>query len=97
MIVAVAAEHRQLELNAMTPVITHNLLFPMHILSTAVDTLAKRCIGGLEANEKMCEYWLERPGGARQCGRWLIARFGGPFGLGNLSARSVSHRLDVCV
>jgi fumarate hydratase class II len=60
MTVAVAAEHGQLELNVMMPVIAHNVLFSMRILSAAIDTLAQHCIVGLQANESMCEYWLER-------------------------------------
>jgi aspartate ammonia-lyase len=58
--VAVAAEHGQLELNVMMPVIAHNVLFSMAILTNAVHALDRRCVRGIEANEDQCAYWLER-------------------------------------
>ncbi|MCA2991820.1 aspartate ammonia-lyase [Gemmatimonas sp.] len=58
--VAMAAEHGQLELNVMMPVIAHNVLLSMHILTTAVTTLTTRCVAGIEANPDMCAYWVER-------------------------------------
>ena len=58
--VAVAAEHGQLELNVMMPVIAHNVLFSMRILANAVRVLDERCVRGIEANEEQCAYWVER-------------------------------------
>ncbi len=58
--VAIAAEHGQLELNVMMPVIAHNILFSMQILTNAMVTLAERCVQGITANAAMCEYWVER-------------------------------------
>jgi aspartate ammonia-lyase len=58
--VAIAAEHGQLELNVMMPVIAFNLLLSMRILGNAARTLAERCVAGIEANEEMCAYWVER-------------------------------------
>ncbi|HEY5219979.1 MAG TPA: lyase family protein, partial [Gemmatimonadaceae bacterium] len=58
--VAAAAEHGQLELNVMMPVIAHNLMFSMSILSAAADVFNRRCVSGIEANRAQCEYWLER-------------------------------------
>ena len=58
--VAVAAEHGQLELNVMMPVIAHNVLFSMLLLTNAVRALDERCVRGIEANEAQCAYWLER-------------------------------------
>lgn len=58
--VAVAAEHGQLELNVMMPVIAHNLMFSMVILISTVRVFAERCIKGIEANQAQCNYWLER-------------------------------------
>lgn len=58
--VAIAAEHGQLELNVMMPLIAHNVLLSMQILTNAIDTLAERCVRGIEANVAMCEYWVER-------------------------------------
>jgi aspartate ammonia-lyase len=58
--VAVAAEHGQLELNVMMPVIGFDVLLAMRILTNAGTVLAERCVKGIEANREMCEYWVER-------------------------------------
>jgi aspartate ammonia-lyase len=58
--VAIATEHGQLELNVMMPVIAHNVLFSMRILTNAVRALDELCVRGIEANEAQCAYWLER-------------------------------------
>jgi len=58
--VATAAEAGQLELNVMMPVIAHNLLFTMIILTNASRVFAERCVDGIEADRAMCEHWLER-------------------------------------
>jgi aspartate ammonia-lyase len=58
--VAAAAEHGQLELNVMMPVIAHNVMFSMIILSNAADVLNRRCVAGITANRAQCEYWVER-------------------------------------
>ena len=58
--VAIAAEHGQLELNVMMPVIAHNVLLSMRILTNAANVLADKCVKGIEANREMCEYWVER-------------------------------------
>ncbi len=58
--VGVAAEHGQLELNVMMPVIAHNVLFAMQILTNAIAVLATRCVSGIAANREVCAYWVER-------------------------------------
>ena len=58
--VAIACEHGQLELNVMMPVIAHNVLFSMRILTNAIIALDERCARGIEANEAQCAYWVER-------------------------------------
>src|SRR3989454_528375 len=58
--VTAAAEAGQLELNVMMPVIAHNLLFSMTILTTATRVLAERCVEGIEADAAQCAHWLER-------------------------------------
>jgi aspartate ammonia-lyase len=58
--VAIASEHGQLELNVMMPVIAHNILLSMLILMNAATTLTERCVKGIEANEQMLGYWVER-------------------------------------
>lgn len=58
--VAIASEHGQLELNVMMPVIAHNVLLSMQILTNTATVLTERCVAGIEANEAMCAYWVER-------------------------------------
>jgi fumarate hydratase, class II len=58
--VALAAEAGQLELNVMMPVIAHNIVFGLTIVANATRVLAERCVAGVEADEKLCAYWLER-------------------------------------
>ena len=58
--VAIASEHGQLELNVMMPVIAHNVLLSMHILTSAATVLTEKTVRGIEANEAMCAYWVER-------------------------------------
>ena len=58
--VAISAEHGQLELNVMMPVIAQNVLLSMQILTNAINVLASKCVAGIEANAEMCAYWVER-------------------------------------
>ena len=58
--VAISAEHGQLELNVMMPVIAQNILLSMLILTNAITALSEKCIRGITANEAMCQYWVER-------------------------------------
>src|SRR6266571_5195790 len=58
--VATAAEAGQLELNVMVPVIAHNLLGSMMIITNATRVLAERCVEGIEADPEQCAHWLER-------------------------------------
>src|SRR6185312_15746359 len=45
--VAMAAEAGQLELNVMMPVMAHNLVFAMHILTNATRVFDQRCVAGI--------------------------------------------------
>jgi aspartate ammonia-lyase len=58
--VAMAAEAGQLELNVMMPVITHNIVFALIILSNATRVFDERCVRGIEADPAQCAHWLER-------------------------------------
>jgi aspartate ammonia-lyase len=58
--VSISAEHGQLELNVMMPVIAYNVLMSMRILTNAAVSLTERTIRGIEANREQCEYWVER-------------------------------------
>ncbi len=48
--IAYAAESGQLELNVYMPVISHELLYSIKILTNAVVTFTKRCVVGVKAN-----------------------------------------------
>jgi fumarate hydratase class II len=43
------------ELNAMLPLVAHNLLQSAEILANAADLLARRCVRGITANREQCE------------------------------------------
>jgi len=58
--VAISAEHGQLELNVMMPVIAFNVLLSEQILTGAARVLAEKCVRGIEANRDMNSYWVER-------------------------------------
>src|SRR5436190_3638416 len=58
--VSMSAEHGQLELKVMMPVIADNVLLSMQILTSASTALAEKCVRGIEANREMNEYWVER-------------------------------------
>lgn len=50
--ITIGGQHGNFELNVMMPVMTHNLLQSIHLLSTSSVNLAERAIKGLKANEK---------------------------------------------
>ncbi|KGO89504.1 aspartate ammonia-lyase [Flavobacterium suncheonense] len=52
--VTMAAEAGQLQLNVMEPVLTYAIMESMQLLSNAMDTLRKKCIDGITANEEHC-------------------------------------------
>ncbi|HVX89463.1 MAG TPA: aspartate ammonia-lyase [Gemmatimonadales bacterium] len=58
--VAMAAKAGELELNVMMPVITHNMLMTLTILTNASRVFAERAVEGMEVDEAMCAHWLER-------------------------------------
>jgi aspartate ammonia-lyase len=58
--VSIAAEHGQLELNVMMPVIAFNVLLSAKILANTAVVFTDKCVRGIEANREMCEYWVER-------------------------------------
>jgi len=58
--IAMACQAGQLELNVMMPVMAHNLLGSMTILTNSLRALSERCIRGLTANEERCRQYAER-------------------------------------
>ncbi|EIT85612.1 fumarate hydratase [Fictibacillus macauensis ZFHKF-1] len=50
----------QLEINVMMPIIAHNVLQSLHILSTGMTVLSERCLKGLQVNEERTHTLLEQ-------------------------------------
>lgn len=50
----------QLEINVMMPVIAHNVLQSITILSNGMNTFTAKCVKGIQANEDKCRYWMEQ-------------------------------------
>ena len=48
------------ELNTMLPVIAHNLLQSIELLTNTTQIFAQRCVAGIEADAKRCEAYLEQ-------------------------------------
>ncbi|MCC6502644.1 MAG: aspartate ammonia-lyase [Deltaproteobacteria bacterium] len=61
--IALAAQAGQLELNVMTPVISHNLLGPAAILTNALDAFTLKCVSGIKADRKRCALYFESSAG----------------------------------
>ncbi|MFH1148254.1 MAG: aspartate ammonia-lyase [Pseudomonadota bacterium] len=57
--VAAAVQSGQLELNVMMPVIAHNLLVSMHILTTSLSIFSERCVKGITVNAERCRNYME--------------------------------------
>lgn len=48
----------QLEINVFMPLIAHTFLHSIELLSNAVQTLVLRCIKGIQADEDLCNKWM---------------------------------------
>ena len=57
--VTMAAEGGQLQLNAFEPLIAHNILSSMSLLTNAIGTFRERCIEGIEARPDQCARHIE--------------------------------------
>ena len=57
--IAMAVQAGQLELNVMMPVIAHNLLQSIEILTNAVRALDEKCVRGITADEARARHYFE--------------------------------------
>jgi len=57
--IAYATQASQLELNVMMPVIAHNLLFSIEILSNGVITFTDKCLKGIKADRVRCNEYAD--------------------------------------
>ncbi len=55
-----AGANGNLELNVMMPVMAHNLLESIRLLTAAVGLFAERCVAGITANREHCESLIEK-------------------------------------
>lgn len=58
--VTIAAQSGNFELNVMMPVIAHNLLQSIMLISNVSRVFTQKCILGLKADEKRCEEMIEK-------------------------------------
>lgn len=59
LVVTLAAEAGQLQLNAMEPVIVLNVLQSLTLMANAVDALTDKCVSGITASVEQCRRHLE--------------------------------------
>jgi fumarate hydratase class II len=60
LVISLAAQAGQLELNVMMPIIAHNLFEAMQVMIEAVRAFTDKCVRGLQANSAKAEGWLEQ-------------------------------------
>ena len=58
LVVAMAAEAGQLQLNAMEPVIGQSMFESVALLAAGMDTLRQKCVDGVEANIEKCAAYV---------------------------------------
>jgi aspartate ammonia-lyase len=57
--VALAVQAGQLELNVMMPTMSYNVMQSITILANMLDVFNERCIAGITANEKRCDFYAQ--------------------------------------
>jgi aspartate ammonia-lyase len=57
--VALAVQAGQLELNVMMPTMTYNVMQSITILANMLAVFNERCIAGITANEKRCDFYAQ--------------------------------------
>lgn len=60
MAVVLAAQAGQLELNVMMPIVAHNFLEEIAVLSGGIAAFTEQCVRHIEANERICRRNAER-------------------------------------
>ncbi len=57
--ITVCGQHGNFELNVMMPVMAHNLLESIKLLSRVSTVFCERCVNGIQANEPQCKKYAE--------------------------------------
>jgi aspartate ammonia-lyase len=60
LVVTLASEAAQLQLNAMEPVMAYNILNSIDLLTRGCQALAKKCVRGISVNAQVCGLHLDR-------------------------------------
>ncbi len=60
LVVSLASQAGQLELNVMMPVIAHDLFEAMQVMIGSISAFTQKCVVGLQANRAKAEGWLAR-------------------------------------
>jgi aspartate ammonia-lyase len=81
--VSLAVQAGQLELNVMTPVIMHNILESIRLLTNYLPMFREKCVEGITVDEKRCLHYLER--------NPSLATFLSPF-IGHLEASKIAQQ-----
>ena len=58
--VSLAAQAGQMELNVMTPVMIHNILHSMEILTRFLPLFRQKCVEGIRARESVCRSYIRK-------------------------------------
>jgi aspartate ammonia-lyase len=58
--VSLAVQAGQLELNVMSPVIMHNVLSSIQLLTSYLPVFREKCVEGIFVDEKRCKMYLEK-------------------------------------
>ena len=58
--VTIGCQSSGFELNTMLPVIAHNLLESIALLSSATNVFAEKCVSGITADEERCKAFVEQ-------------------------------------
>jgi aspartate ammonia-lyase len=58
--VSLAVQAGQLELNVMTPVIMHNVLSSIQLLTNYLPVFREKCVEGITVDEKRCAQYLDK-------------------------------------
>jgi fumarate hydratase, class II len=60
LVVSIAGLSGVFELNVMMPVMTHNVLESIRLLTASAENFTERCVSGIQANEKRCSEMIEK-------------------------------------
>lgn len=58
--IALAVQAGQLELNVMTPLIMHNILASIELLTSSLRVFREKCVEGIVVDEKRCAGYLDK-------------------------------------